>query len=54
VDSGGSEKVKHALDAGVGAMIGDFETAVRALRVWAVMEPAVGERSTQTFVEERV
>ena len=34
-------------------MISGFEAAVGAvLRVWPVMEPAIGERSTQALVEE--
>jgi hypothetical protein len=41
------------LDGGVGAVICGFEPAVRSmLRVWPVMEAAVGERPAQALVEE--
>ena len=41
------------MDGGVGAVIGGFEPAVgTALRVWLVMEAAVGERPAQALVEE--
>jgi len=52
-DSSGREKIDDALDGGVGAVIGGFEAAVGGvLRVWPVMEAAIGERSTQALVEE--
>ena len=52
-DLSGREKIDDPLDRGVGAMISGFEAAVGAvLRVWPVMEPAIGERSTQALVEE--
>ena len=51
--AGGREKIDDPLDRGVGAVISGFEPAVRPmLRVWPVMEPAIGERSTQALVEE--
>ena len=41
------------MDGDVGAVIGGFETAVRAvLRVGPVMEAAVGDRSAKALVEE--
>ena len=53
-DSSGREKIDAPLDGGVGAVIGGFEPAVGAvLRVWPVMEAAVGERPAQTLVEEQ-
>jgi hypothetical protein len=52
-DSSGCDKVNDALDGGVGTVIGGFEPAVGAvLRVWPVMEVAVGEGAAQTLVEE--
>jgi thiamine biosynthesis lipoprotein ApbE len=42
------------LDSDVGAVIGGFEPAVgTVLRVWLVMEAAVGERPTEALVEEQ-
>ena len=42
------------MDGGVGAVIGGFEPAIgAALRVWLVMEAAVGERPAQALVEEQ-
>ena len=42
------------LDGFVGAVIGGFEPAVgTVLRVGAVMEAAVGERSAEPFMEEQ-
>ena len=42
------QQVDDPLNCGVGAMIGGFEPAVRPmLRVWPVMEPAIGERPAQ-------
>ena len=47
------QEVDDPLDGGVGAVIGGFEPAVRpVLRVWPVMEAAVGERPAQALVEE--
>ena len=51
--SSGRQEVDDPLDRGVGAMISGFEPAVRPmLRVWPVVEPAVGERSGKALVEE--
>jgi hypothetical protein len=49
------QEIDDALDGGLGAvMISGFEAAVGAvLRVWPVMEAAVGERPTQTLVKNR-
>jgi hypothetical protein len=42
------------LDGGIGAVIGGFEPAVgTVLRVWLVMETAVGERPAEALVEEQ-
>ena len=52
--SGRRHEVDDALDGGVGAVIGGFEPAVgTVLRVWPVMEAAVGERPTQALMEEQ-
>ena len=41
------------MDGGVGAVIGGFEPAVGPmLRVWPVMEAAVGERPAEALMEE--
>ena len=48
------EQIDDILDGLVGAVIGGFESAVWAmLRVWSVVEAAVGEGSAQPFVEEQ-
>ena len=48
------EEIDDALDGGVGAVIGCFETAVgTAPWVRPVMEAAVGERSAEALVEEQ-
>ena len=42
------------MDGGIGTVIGGFEPAVgTALRVWLVMEAAVGERPAEALVEEQ-
>jgi len=42
------------LDGGIGTVIGGFEPAVgTVLRVWLVMEAAVGERPAEALVEEQ-
>ena len=42
------------MDGGVGAVVGGFEPAVRPmLRVWPVVEAAVGERPAQALMEEQ-
>jgi hypothetical protein len=52
--SGGGEQIDDILDGLVGAVICGFESAVWAmLRVWSVMEAAVGKWSAQPFVEEQ-
>jgi hypothetical protein len=52
--SGCGEQIDDILDGLVSAMIGGFESAVWAmLRVWSVVEAAVGKRSAQPFVEEQ-
>ena len=52
--SGCGEQLDDILDRLVGAVIGGFESAVWAmLRVWSVVEAAVGKRSAQPFVEEQ-
>jgi hypothetical protein len=52
--SGCGEQVDDILDGLVSAMIGSFESAVWAmLRVWSVVEAAVGKGSAQPFVEEQ-
>jgi hypothetical protein len=48
------QEVDDPLDRGVGAVIGDFEPAVRPmLRGWPVVEAAVGERSAEALVQQR-
>jgi hypothetical protein len=48
------EQIDDILDGLVGAVIGGFESAVWAmLRVWSVVEAAVGKGSAQPFVEEQ-
>ena len=52
--SGCGEQIDDILDGLVGAVIGGFESAVWAmLRVWSVVEAAVGKGSAQPFVEEQ-
>jgi hypothetical protein len=52
--SGGGEQIDDILDGLVGAVVGDFESAVRAiLRVRTAVEAAVGKWSAQPFVEEQ-
>src|ERR1700680_1265491 len=52
--SGCGEQIDDILDGLVSAMIGSFESAVWAmLRVWSVVEAAVGKWSAQPFVEEQ-
>jgi hypothetical protein len=52
--SGCGEQIDDILDGLVSAMIGGFESAVWAmLRVWSVVEAAVGKWSAQPFVEEQ-
>jgi len=52
-DSSGCDKIDDVLDGGVGAVVGGFEPAVGPmLRVWPVMEAAIGERPAQALVEE--
>jgi DNA repair exonuclease SbcCD ATPase subunit len=52
--SGCGEQLDDILDRLVGAVIGGFESAVWAmLRVWSVVEAAVGKGSAQSFVEEQ-
>ena len=54
VASGCGEQIDDILDGLVGAVIGGFESAVWAmLRVWSVVEAAVGKGSAQPFVEEQ-
>jgi hypothetical protein len=51
--SSSCHKVNDALDGRIGTVIGGFEPAVgTVLRVWLVMEAAVGERPAQALVEE--
>ena len=51
--AGGCHKVNDALDGGIGTVIGGFEPAVgTVVRVWLVMEAAVGERPAEALVEE--
>ena len=46
--------MNNVFDGFIGAMIGGFEAAVGAvLRIGTVVEPAVGERSAQPFMEEQ-
>jgi hypothetical protein len=48
------EQIDDILDGLVSAIIGGFESAVWAmLRVWSVVETAVGKWSAQPFVEEQ-
>jgi hypothetical protein len=48
------EQIDDILDGFVGAVIGGFESAVWAmLRVWSVVEAAVGKGSAQPFVEKQ-
>ena len=52
--SRGGEQIDDVLDGLVGAVVGGFESAVWAmLRVWSVVEAAVGKGSAQPFVEEQ-
>jgi hypothetical protein len=52
--SGCGEQIDDILDRLISAMIGGFESAVWAmLRVWSVVEAAVGKWSAQPFVEEQ-
>src|ERR1700750_2979482 len=52
--SGCGEQIDDILDGFVSAIIGGFESAVWAmLRVWSVVETAVGKWSAQPFVEEQ-
>ena len=52
--SGCGEQIDDILDGLVGAVIGGFESAVWAmLRVWSVVEAAVGKWPAQPFVEEQ-
>ena len=52
--SGGGEQIDDILDGLVGAVVGDFESAVWAiLRVRTAVEAAVGKWSAQPFVEEQ-
>jgi hypothetical protein len=52
--SRGGEQIDDVLDGLVGAVVGGFESAVRAiLRVRTAVEAAVGEGSAQPFVEEQ-
>ena len=52
--SGCGEQLDDILDRLIGAVIGGFESAVWAmLRVWSVVEAAVGKGSAQPFVEEQ-
>jgi hypothetical protein len=52
--SGCGEQNDDILYGFVSAIIGGFESAVWAmLRVWSVVEAAVGKRSAQPFVEEQ-
>ena len=52
--SGCGQEIDDPLDGGVGAMIGGLEPAVGAVvRVRAMVEAAVGERTAETFVEEQ-
>jgi len=52
--SGGGEQIDDILDGLVGAVIGGFESAVwEMLRVWSVVEAAVGKWPAQPFVEEQ-
>ena len=54
LNSSCSEEIDDALDGGVGAAIGGFEPAGgTVLRVWLVMEAAVGERPAEALVEEQ-
>ena len=52
--SRGGEQIDDVLDGLVGAVVGGFESAVRAiLRVRTAVEAAVGKGSAQPFVEEQ-
>src|SRR6266853_164294 len=52
--SGCGEQIDDILDGPVGAVIGGFESTVWAmLRVWSVVEAAVGKWSAQPFVEQQ-
>ena len=52
--SGCNEQIDDILDGFVSAIIGGFESAVWAmLRVWSVVEAAVGKWPAQPFVEEQ-
>ena len=52
--SGCGEQIDDILYGFVSAIIGGFESAVWAmLRVWSVLEAAVGKWSAQPFVEEQ-
>ena len=49
-----SEKLDDIFDGFVGAVIGEFETAVGpVLGIGPVVETAVGERSAEPFMEEQ-
>ena len=48
------QEIDDALDGGVGAMISGFEPAVgEVLRIWPVMEAAIGKRPAQALVEDQ-
>jgi hypothetical protein len=52
--SGGGEQIDDILDGLVGAVVGDFESAVWAiLRIRTAVEAAVGKWSAQPLVEEQ-
>jgi hypothetical protein len=52
--SRGGEQIDDVLDGFVGAVVGDFKSAVWAiLRVRTAVEAAVGKWSAQPFVEEQ-
>src|SRR6201987_2556412 len=52
--SRGGEQIDDVLDGFVGAVVGGFKSAVRAiLRVRTAVEAAVGKWSAQPFVEEQ-
>jgi len=52
--SGCRQKIGDLFDGFVGAVVREFEAAVwPMLRVWPVVEAAVGERSAQLLVEKQ-